>query len=174
MANRYYRKSAVLEVGGFNEEMHVMENLDIQWKIENAGYKVVFPEGVTFFHHRPVNRFTLGYVLNNAFTYSYYWNKLRHLHPDKVGISAFPIKLVAFVISASILVFYPSILWLLFAALLFWFSFRFYRDKARVNNCINHMKGKLEKIGVLIYSFFVHILFEMVQELGKLSGSLSN
>ena len=167
MANDYYRKSAVLEVGGFNEEMHVMEDRDILWRLEKAGYKVAYKD-IAFRHHRSVDRFTLRFILGNAFTYGYYWHKLSRLHPDRIGLSAMPVKIAAFAVLALISYFYPPTLWILFALMTFWFAFRFYRDRTRVKNCIMHMQGKIEKIGALVFSFLVHILFEIVEELGKL------
>jgi cellulose synthase/poly-beta-1,6-N-acetylglucosamine synthase-like glycosyltransferase len=171
MANDYYRKSAVLEVGGFDEEMHVMEDRDILWRIEKAGYKILLRE-IAFLHHRSVDRFTLRFILGNAFTYGYYWHKLSHMHSDRIGFSAIPIKIVAFAVLGLGSYFYLPILWILLASMTFWFFFRFYRDRTRVNNCIAHMKGKIEKIGALIYSFLVHILFEISEELGKLYGMI--
>jgi len=154
--------------------LHVMENLDILWKLEKAGYKQGSGEGIVFFHHRPANRFKTRFILYNAFTYGYYWHKLRHLHPDKIGISAMPLKIVAFAILALISYFYPLILWILFASMLFWFAFRFYRDRTRVKNCITHMENKIEKIGAVIFGFLLHILFEIAEELGKLCGMISS
>jgi len=174
MANRYYRRSALLEVGEFNEGLHVMENLDIQWRLEKAGYKVIFEKDVVFFHHRPTDRFTLGFILDNAFTYGYYWNKLRRIHPDKVGLSAMPMKTAAFVVLVVLSLFCTPTLWVLFASSTLWFAFRFYRDKARVKNCIAHMKGTIEKIAALLFGFIVHILFEIAQELGRLYSSVSS
>lgn len=173
MANRYYRRSAVLDVGGFND-LHVMENLDILWKLEKAGYKEGSVKGIVFFHHRPADRFKTRFILENAFTYGYYWHKLRHLHPDKVGLSAIPVKIVAFATLALISCFYPLTLLILFASMSFWFIFRFYRDRTRVMNCVTHMKSKIEKIGAVIFGFFLHILFEIAEELGKLYGMISS
>ncbi len=172
MANRYYRKSAVLDVGGFSDDLHVMENLDILWKLEKAGYHEGSTEDIVFFHHRPADRFKTRFILENAFTYGYYWVKLRHLHPDKVGLSAMPLKIAAFVTLALISFFYLPTLWILFASMLFWFAYKFYRDK-RVKNCIVHMESKIEKIGAVVFGFFLHILFEISEELGKLYCWLS-
>jgi hypothetical protein len=172
MANRYYRKDAVLNVGGFNDNLHVMENLDILWKLEKAGYKQGSGKGIVFFHHRPADRFKTRFILENAFTYGYHWHKLRHLHPDKVGLSAMPLKIAAFAILALISFFYPPTLWILIASMLFWFAFRFYRD-GRVKNCIIHMESKVEKIGAIIFGFFLHVLFEIAEELGKLYSMIS-
>lgn len=174
----YYRRSAVLKVGGFNEELNVMEHTDLQWKLEKAGYVAdVDPKralaNVAHIHHRLIYRFTLSFVLRNAFTYGRDWHKLYHMHPDKVGISAIPVKIAVFATMVFISYFYPPTLWVLFISMLLWFTFRFFRDRVRVRNCVAHMEGIFEKIVALTFVFLLHILSEISQELGKLYGMIS-
>jgi hypothetical protein len=172
MANRYYRRKVALAVGGFRKDLHVMENLDILWKIEKAGYKEGNGESVVFLHHRPAYRFKTRFILNNAFTYGYHWNKLSKLHPEKIGISKMPVKLAAFIVFAFLSFFFLPLFWILLAVTLFWFGYHFYRDK-RVKNCLYHMDTIVEKIGAIIFGFSLHVLFEVSQELGKLYAILT-
>lgn len=169
----YYRRSAVLKVGGFNEELNVMEHTDLQWRLEKAGYKTKYTTDVAHIHHRSIHRFTPRFIFRNAFTYGRDWHKLYHIHPDKTGISAMPVKIAAFVMLVFISYFYPPTLWVLFISMLLWFAFRFYQDRARVRSCLAHMEGTLEKSVALAFSFLLHILFEISQELGKLYGMIS-
>lgn len=173
-SNCYYRRSAVLKVGGFNEKLQVMENVEVLWKLQKAGYKI--DEGgknVVFSHHRSVNQFSLVAILRRAFTYGYYWNKLHRIHSDKTGLSAFPLKAAAFIVLIVISYFYPLTLWILFASLAFWFALKLYRDRVRIKNCIAHMDGKIEKIGALMLNVFMKMLYEIFRELGKLYGMIS-
>lgn len=169
----YYRRSAVLKVGGFNEELNVMEHTDLQWRLEKGGYKMKYTTDVAHIHHRSIHRFTLRFILRNAFIYGRDWHKLYHTHPDKTGISAMPVKIAAFVMLVFISYFYPPTLWVLFISMSLWFAFRFYRDRARVRNCVAHMEGIFEKIVALTFAFLLHILFEISQELGKLYDMIS-
>ncbi|UCB61219.1 MAG: hypothetical protein JSW72_03995, partial [Candidatus Bathyarchaeota archaeon] len=168
MANDYYRKSALLEVGGFNETMQVMEDRDVLWRLERAGYKTIHKENIAFRHYRSTERFTLRFILRNGFTYGYYWQKLARLHHDRIGLSGKPIKLLAFSFIAILSFFNTNFLWVLLVAASSWFMFRFLRDRIRVGNCLQQMSGIHEKVTALIFSFFVHILFEIAEELGKL------
>ena len=173
-SNCYYRRSAVLNVGGFNEKLQVMENVEVLWRLQKAGYKI--DEGgknVVFFHHRSVNQFSLAAILRRAFTYGYYWHKLHRIHPDKTGLSAFPLKAAAFISFVAISYFYPLTLWILLASLSFWFALKLYRDRVRVKSCIAHMKSRTKKIGALMLIIISKIMYEIFRELGKLYGMIS-
>ena len=167
MANRYYRRSAVIAVGGFSKELQVMEDRELSWKLEKAGYGIEYTD-VVFYHFLSPNRFKLRNVLYRTFTYGYYWNKLHHVHPDKTGISAFPVKIVAFATFLSLSYFFPHFLWILFASLLLWLAFRLYSARIRMQNCTMHMEKSMEKIGALMVIPFLVLLFNFFRDLGKL------
>ena len=173
-SNCYYRRSAVLKVGGFNEKLQVMENVEVLWRLQKAGYKIDGGgKNVVFFHHRSVNQFSLTTILRRAFTYGYYWNKLHRMHPDKTGLSAFPLKAAAFIILVVISYFHPLTLWMLLVSSSFWLVLKLYRDRVRVKSCIAHMENRAEKLGALILAIISKTLYEIFRELGKLYGTIS-
>lgn len=152
-----------------------MENIEILWRLEKAGYKIETGGKNAFFSHcRSVNEFTLAAVLRRAFTYGYYWRKLHRIHPDKTGLSAFPLKALAFISLVVVSYFYPLTLWILLASFSSWFALKLYRDKVRVKSCIAHMESRTEKIGALILIIISKILYETCKELGKLYGCISS
>lgn len=174
-SNCYYRRSAALKVGGFNEKLQVMENIEILWRLQKAGYKIEGGEkNVVFFHHRSINQFTLVAILRRAFTYGYYWRRLYRIHPDKTGLSAFPLKAAAFITLVVISYFYPLTLWILLASLSSWFALKLYRDRIRVKSCITHMESRTEKIGALMLIIISKMFYEIFRELGKLYGCVSS
>lgn len=151
-----------------------MENIEILWRLQKAGYKIDGGgKNVVFLHYRSINQFTLAAILRRAFTYGYYWHKLYRIHPDKTGLSAFPLKAAAFIVLVVIFYFYPLTLWILLASLSFWFALKVYRDRVRIKNCIAHMDGRIEKIGALTLNVFTKMLYEIFRELGKLYGIIS-
>jgi len=168
MGNRFYRRSAVLAVGGFNRELQVMEDTELRWRLEKAGYKEKFAKDVTVFHIKSGKAFTLHTILDYAFTYGYCWHKLYYMHPDKTRLSAMPVKFIAFVIIVLLSCCYPSTLWAIPASLLFWFVFKLYRLRRNVRNCIYYMKGITAKIGALMVIIPVVVLSDITKELGKI------
>lgn len=173
MAHNYYRRNAVLRVGGFDEELQVMEHVDVIWKLEKAGYTVKRRD-IRLGHHHPIDRFTLRNVFKHAFIYGYCWHKLYHKHPDKTGLSAMPVKLSVFAIFVFVSYFYPCVLWALATLLSLWFAFKLYRVRIHIKKCIARMERNLEKLGALIILLFVMTLAEIARELGKLYAILKS
>lgn len=54
--NSGYRKSAILEVGGFREGLFPGEDVDLDKRLRDKGYKILFTPEAVVYHHRPDNR----------------------------------------------------------------------------------------------------------------------
>lgn len=50
--NSAYRKSSILEVGNFIPEVVGAEELELEWRLSNAGYKIVFTPEAKIIHHK--------------------------------------------------------------------------------------------------------------------------
>ncbi len=109
-----YKKSILLEIEGFNEKLKTGYDCEIGYKINDAGYKIIFlPDAIVYHHHRD----NLRAYFKQQFEYGQY-GIIRYLDEVKIarGDQLTPLRLITqplyYVVS---LIFF--ILWL---ALYFW------------------------------------------------------
>jgi mycofactocin system glycosyltransferase len=85
--NLLVKKDLFLKLGGFNPELVVGEDVDLCWRIQNAGSAVEFrPNGTVFHRHR--NRLTS--FCKRRFDYGTSEPLLQKLHPDRKKQFYFP------------------------------------------------------------------------------------
>ncbi len=61
-----YRRELLQEVGLFDEDLHIAEDAELNWRIRQAGHKIFFsPEIVSYYYPRP----TLGKLFKQFFNY---------------------------------------------------------------------------------------------------------
>ncbi len=78
--NLLVRRDAFLEAGGFREELHVAEDVDLSWRLRDRGCRIAYvPRGPVLHEHR--NR--LGAFLRRRFEYGTSEGVLHVLHPER-------------------------------------------------------------------------------------------
>jgi mycofactocin glycosyltransferase len=89
--NLLVRRSAFLEVGGFREELHVGEDVDLSWRLRDRGFTIAYvPRGPVLHEHR--NR--VGPFLRRRFEYGTSEGVLDVLHPGRRKKMVLPPALV--------------------------------------------------------------------------------
>lgn len=109
-ANLLVSRGAFKTVGGFNEEMHIGEDVDFCWRLRNLDYALVYvPFGAVSHKHR--NK--LGRMLNRRMDYGSSEALLYKAHRDKkktFGVSLFSgLSFLAAALAILLLSFYPLI-----------------------------------------------------------------
>lgn len=78
--NLLVRRSAFLEAGGFNDEMHVGEDVDLTWRLRDSGWTIRYlPNGRVFHNHRS----TAWSFMSRRFDYGTSEGILQRLHPHR-------------------------------------------------------------------------------------------
>jgi hypothetical protein len=76
--NLLMRKEAFSAAGGFRPELHVGEDVDLTWRLRDAGWKIVYlPKGTVFHAHRSI----LWPFMKRRFDYGTSEGLLQQLHP---------------------------------------------------------------------------------------------
>ncbi|MGK2945017.1 MAG: mycofactocin biosynthesis glycosyltransferase MftF [Desulfuromonadales bacterium] len=76
--NLLMRKEAFTSAGGFRSELHVGEDVDLTWRLRDAGWKIVYlPRGTVFHAHRS----KLRPFMKRRFEYGTSEGMLQQLHP---------------------------------------------------------------------------------------------
>lgn len=76
--NLLVRKAAFAAAGGFRTELHVGEDVDLTWRLRDAGWKIVYlPRGTVFHAHRS----KLWPFMKRRFDYGTSEGLLQQLHP---------------------------------------------------------------------------------------------
>jgi len=76
-ANAAFRKTALQEIGFFDESFGRAEDVDISIRMHNKGWQVLYEESALVYHQ---NRATIGAFLKQYFNYGYYDVKLYLKH----------------------------------------------------------------------------------------------
>lgn len=85
--NLLVRACAFRAVGGFRDEMHLGEDVDLTWRLRDRGMRIAyFPRGAVRHNHR--NR--LGSFLRRRFEYGTSEGTLQQLHPGRTKKMALP------------------------------------------------------------------------------------
>ncbi len=76
--NLLMRKEAFTAAGGFHPKLHVGEDVDLTWRLRDAGWKIVYlPKGAVFHAHRSI----LWPFMKRRFDYGTSEGLLQQLHP---------------------------------------------------------------------------------------------
>jgi mycofactocin system glycosyltransferase len=90
--NLLVRRSAFMDVGGFREELHVGEDVDLSWRLRDRGWAIAYlPRGRVLHEHR--NR--LGPFLRRRYDYGTSEGVLHVLHPERRKRMVLPPALAA-------------------------------------------------------------------------------
>ena len=97
--NLLVRRSAFMDVGGFREELHVAEDVDLSWRLRDQGFTIAYvPRGGILHEHR--NR--LGPFLRRRFDYGTSEGVLGVLHPERRKRIVLPPALVSALLLAAV------------------------------------------------------------------------
>jgi cellulose synthase/poly-beta-1,6-N-acetylglucosamine synthase-like glycosyltransferase len=78
--NLLVRRSLFQGVGGFRDEMHVGEDVDLTWRLRDNGWTICYlPAGRIYHEHRS----TLRSFMSRRFDYGTSEGTLQHLHPQR-------------------------------------------------------------------------------------------
>jgi mycofactocin system glycosyltransferase len=81
------RRDLFLMLGGFRKDLHVGEDVDFCWRIQDSGYHVEYrPHGRVFHKHRN----SIGSFCSRRFDYGTSEPMLQQLHPERSKQMAFP------------------------------------------------------------------------------------
>ncbi len=98
--NFLIRKDLFHELDGFNENMHVGEDIDFVWRANYAGVRIRYvPEGTVFHHHRT----HLGAFLRRRLDYGSGEAEWQLRHPMGRKIFAIPLAISCFLITLLLL-----------------------------------------------------------------------
>jgi hypothetical protein len=169
-----FRKRALQSIGGFNPGLQVFEYLDLS--LRSAGLKGVKTPDMTVLHLEPERRFTLGGYLRRKVEYGFWYHSLFYLHPKRLTVFAFPIKLgflIAMAGCSFIFLSYIPLLALL-GAYVFWmgYHFRVFSRTGMVAYAASLFDGNARRSLALVAAVVVLTLGELAGDLGKLWGVL--
>ena len=100
--NLLVRRGPFLELGGFREDLHVGEDVDLSWRLSDAGYQIEYrPFGVVYHKHR--NR--LRTFCARRFDYGTSEPILQQRHPERIKQIPFPIGGAAFWVIVALTLF---------------------------------------------------------------------
>jgi len=78
--NLLVRRSLFKNIGGFKDEMHVGEDVDLTWRLRDAGWSITYqPLGRVFHEHRS----TVRSFMSRRFDYGTSEGMLQRLHPQR-------------------------------------------------------------------------------------------
>ena len=86
--NLLVRRGPFLDLGGFREDLHVGEDVDLSWRLRDAGYQIEYrPFGVVYHKHRNQWRTFCA----RRFEYGTSEPMLQQLHPNRIKQIPFPL-----------------------------------------------------------------------------------
>jgi mycofactocin system glycosyltransferase len=78
--NLLVRRGIFLHVGGFNDEMHVGEDVDLTWRLRDNGWTITYlPVGRVYHEHRS----TIRSFMSRRFDYGTSEGMLQRIHPQR-------------------------------------------------------------------------------------------
>ena len=164
------------EIGGHSDDLQIKEDEELSWRLTKAGYRLVrIDEGSFAIHLESPDRFTLGGVLKRAFSYAYWYHMLFYKHPCKVGLAAWPIKMLVFSVIVLISVILIDASFMLILTLFLtplMFLFRFYKKRESVRFTFGKFESRVEKMKVFLIILLVESLIMVVSDVGRIYGML--
>jgi len=169
-----FRKKALQEAGGFNNNLQVFEWLELSLRMK-AIKGVKTPE-MTVLHLEPESRFNLGGYLRRKAEYGFWYHSLYYLHPKKLSIFAFPVKLLFLLAMIGGAVLFHSYLFIvaLLGVYLYWViaHYQLLRKDNVVKYAMSNFTRAHEKFFAFVFSMFVLSAGEIAGDVGKLWGVL--
>lgn len=156
--NLLVRRAPFLQAGGFNDAMHVGEDVDLTWRLRDAGWTIAYlPVGRVFHEHRS----TVSSFMSRRFDYGTSEGMLQRLHPRRHKRMVVP-PLLAVILALCLLAPYGG-WWPLAAAALLILG-----DVIRLGANLQRralpvglprlVAGRLRALGSLIYYLSYHLL----------------
>lgn len=149
--NLLVKKNVFHTVGGFNPDLVVGEDVDLCWRLQDAGHSIEFrPDGTIFHRHR--NK--ISAFCRRRFDYGTSEPLLQKLHPDRAKTFFFPLGgflfMCVFFISFFLM---PSLLFVCPALALFDSMLKYLKTR-KLNISISffqHLKAVLRSYATLFY-----------------------
>ena len=162
-----FRTVAVRRVGGFDDQMQVKEDTDLIWRLQQHGYLSIRRKDGEVSQIKGRKTFTIAAHLERSFAWGYWYHMLYSVHPRKVGIGGWPVKLLAGVVliifSSFSTVAYLALVPLITSTVLL----RFIRVRTRVKLCLLSTEGLSNKILAFSLSIILIFLEALSFDLGK-------
>lgn len=156
--NLLVRRAPFLQAGGFNDAMHVGEDVDLTWRLRDGGWTIAYlPLGRVFHEHRS----TVRSFMSRRFDYGTSEGMLQQLHPRRHKRMVVP-PLLAFILALCVIA--PFTGWWSFAVA----ATLLLIDTIRV--CVRLSRralpiglpaliaGRLRALGSLVYYISYHLL----------------
>lgn len=129
-----YRKELFDQVGYFDEELHISEDAEFNWRIRKAGHQIFFtPEIVSYYYPRK----TLGRLFKQFFNYGILRVNVIKKHQDALKlVHLLPPAILGGVLFLVILsLFKPTVVWALVGLVLFYFLYLLY---GTIHTCLKN------------------------------------
>jgi mycofactocin system glycosyltransferase len=156
--NLLVRRSAFRSAGGFKDEMHVGEDVDLTWRLRDAGWTISYlPAGNVLHEHRS----SLRSFMSRRFDYGTSEGMLQQLHPRRRKQMVIP-PLLALVLAACFSAPFVG-WWLLFLAAGVLVAdaaitrIRFVRRKLPIS-FLSLLNGRVRALGSLLYYLCYHLV----------------
>lgn len=171
-----FRKKALQEAGGFNNDLQVFEWLELSLRMK--GIKGVKTPEMTVLHLEPESRFSLGGYLRRKAEYGFWYHSLYYLHPKKLSIFAFPVKLLFLVAMVAGAVLFHNYLFLvaLLGVYLYWVVAHYHltRKDNVVTFAMSNFARTHEKVLAFVLAMFALSAGEIAGDVGKLWGVMKS
>jgi hypothetical protein len=171
-----FRKKALQDAGGFNENLQVFEWLELSLRMK--GVRGVKTPEMTVLHLEPESRFGLGGYLRRNIEYGFWYHSLYYLHPKKLSIFAFPVKLLFFIgmLAGAILFHSYFFVAALVGVYFFWMiaHYRLLEKDNVVKNVTRNFRRVHQKVIAFALAIFVLSAGELAGDVGKLLGVVRN
>ncbi|MDZ7315371.1 MAG: glycosyltransferase family 2 protein [candidate division KSB1 bacterium] len=105
-----YKKELFDEIGYFDEELHISEDAEFNWRIRKAGYEIYYtPEIVSYYYPRK----TIGKLFKQFFNYGILRVNVIKKHKDAFKLIHIipPLMLFTFILSLGLSAVMPNMLW---------------------------------------------------------------
>jgi hypothetical protein len=167
-----FRKKALESTGGFNPQLQVFEYLELG--LRSKGFKGIKTQEFTVLHLEPEERFSLTGFLKRRVEYGFWYNSLYYLHPSRLSIYAFPVKLLGFVILLSLSLLTWSF-WPLLLLVTVWFAwmivhFQLLHPENPVAFAAGKFRPSYKWASAYILAVSILSLGELAGDIGKLQG----
>jgi mycofactocin system glycosyltransferase len=156
--NLLVRRQAFLHAGGFNDEMHVGEDVDLTWRLRDKGWTIRYlPAGRIDHEHRS----TIRSFMSRRFDYGTSEGMLQRIHPHRRKRMVVPPLLAVLLALTALAPFTHG--WSLAAALAVLGGDSFFVHRTLVNRCVAVgflaiIKGRLRALGSLVYYLSFHLV----------------